>query len=426
MIRLNQLKKTVKSLVENKDNRILIQNFIYLSLMQIAGFIFPLFTLPYLAKVVGANGFGRIAFASAIIVWIQTIADWGFNYTATRDVAQKREDKLAVSMIFSKIFWSRCVLMFISLLLLFILIAIIPDFRRNYTIILITFLLIPGNIMFSEWFFQAMERMKYITILNFIAKLLFTILVFFFVKDKNDYYLQPLFISLGFITSGFIALYFILVRWKVKLFRPSYHEIWYTIKESTNVFINNLMPNLYNSMSTILLGFFSNPMAVGIYSSGKNFVSISYSMTSIISRTFFPYLVRKSNKHGIFVRISIIVSSLVTIILFLFANFIIQLFYTEEFVDSILVLKITSFALLFITLNTVYGTNYLLIHNYDRLLRNITIISSLIGLILAFPLIYFFDYIGASITFLLSSVLMGGLSTYYAIKIEKGLYKFKD
>lgn len=426
MIRLNQLKKTVKSLVENKDNRILIQNFIYLSLMQIAGFIFPLFTLPYLAKVVGANGFGRIAFASAIIVWIQTIADWGFNYTATRDVAQKREDKLAVSMIFSKIFWSRCVLMFISLLLLFVLIAIIPDFRRNYTIILITFLLIPGNIMFSEWFFQAMERMKYITILNFIAKLLFTILVFFFVRDKNDYYLQPLFISLGFITSGFIALYFILVRWKVKLFRPSYNEIWYTIKESTNVFINNLMPNLYNSMSTILLGFFSNPMAVGIYSSGKNFVSISYSMTSIISRTFFPYLVRKSNKHGIFVRISIIVSSLVTIILFLFANFIIQLFYTEEFVDSILVLKITSFALLFITLNTVYGTNYLLIHNYDRLLRNITIISSLIGLILAFPLIYFFDYIGASITFLLSSVLMGGLSTYYAIKIEKGLYKFKD
>lgn len=66
-------------------------NFMWLSALQVAGYVFPLITMPYLARIIGVEGFGKIAFASAIMVWIQTIADWGFNLTATRDVAQNRE-----------------------------------------------------------------------------------------------------------------------------------------------------------------------------------------------------------------------------------------------------------------------------------------------------------------------------------------------
>lgn len=80
-------------LIGSKDGKILVSNFLYLTLMQVAGFIFPLLTLPYLAKIIGTNGFGRIAFASAVIIWLQTISDWGFNYTATRNIARNRDDK---------------------------------------------------------------------------------------------------------------------------------------------------------------------------------------------------------------------------------------------------------------------------------------------------------------------------------------------
>lgn len=98
-------------LIGSKDGKILVSNFLYLTLMQVAGFIFPLLTLPYLAKIIGTNGFGRIAFASAVIIWLQTISDWGFNYTATRNIARNRDDKQIVSKIFSSVFWARCVLM---------------------------------------------------------------------------------------------------------------------------------------------------------------------------------------------------------------------------------------------------------------------------------------------------------------------------
>ena len=148
----------------NSDAKTVINNFAWLSVLQIAGYIFPLISIPYLAKVIGVDGFGKIAFASAVIIWIQTITDWGFNFTATRDVAKNKNDKLMVSEIFSNVLWSRMLLMIISFVVLSILVVLIPLFKDNYLVIFASFLMIPGHICFPDWFFQAVEKMKYITI----------------------------------------------------------------------------------------------------------------------------------------------------------------------------------------------------------------------------------------------------------------------
>ena len=196
--------------IESKDGKVLVRNFLYLSLLQIASYEFPIITMPYLARVIGPAGFGKLAFASAVMVWIQTIADWGFNFTATRDVAQNRNNIQKVSEIFSSVLWARCVLMLISFLFLFLLIGVVPKFRVNADVLLASSFMVLGHILFPEWFFQAMERMKYITILNLLSKLLFTVAVFYFIKEKDDYILQPIFTSLGYVVSGIIAFYYIL------------------------------------------------------------------------------------------------------------------------------------------------------------------------------------------------------------------------
>ena len=252
----NRFKKLISftgKVRKSKDGKVLMENFAYLSLLQIAGYIFPLITLPYLARVIGVDSFGKIAFAGAIIGWFHTVSDWGFNYTATRDVAQNRDDKDKVSKIFSNVLWARTLLMVISFVLLYILILLVPKFREVSLLLMITFLMAPGHILFPDWFFQALERMKYITILNLISKLLFTIAVFVFIKEKSDYILQPLFVSLGYVVSGIIALYYILVRWKFKLHKPNLKAIIQTIKGSTDVFINNIMHNLYNNIIKLLI-----------------------------------------------------------------------------------------------------------------------------------------------------------------------------
>lgn len=405
-------------ILSSKDGKTLFANLGYLSLLQIAGYIFPLITIPYLAKVIGVDGFGKIAFASSVIIWFQTISDWGFNYTATRDVAKNRSDIGRVSDIFSSVFWARCLLMIVSFIILVFLIILIPKFREDANVILATFLMIPGYIMFPEWFFQAMERMKYITILNILSKALFTVTVFIFVKEKSDYILQPLFVSCGYILSGILAFYYIRRIWGIKLKKVPPATIFSAIRSSFDVFLNNIMPNLYNSFSTMLLGFVGGPSANGIYDAGCKFVNIAQQFMQVVSRTFFPFLSRKIEKHHLYVIINVFLAAVGSLLLFLLSPLLIKLFFTPEFISSIIIMKIMAISLFFLMLSDVYGTNYMIIQGKERKLRNITLICSLIGFAISFPLIHYFDYIGAALTVTITRGLLGFSSMFYAKRLQ--------
>lgn len=416
---INKVKALISRINKSKDGKTVASNFGYLMLLQVASYIFPLLTIPYLARVIGVEGFGKIAFAAAVIVWLKTISDWGFNYTATRDVALNKNDLNKVSEIFSNVLWARIILMLLSLLLLLIAIAFIPYFEENKIILLVSFLLVPGNIFFPEWFFQAMERMKFITIFSLTSKLIFTLLVFIFIKEKSDFILQPLFISLGFIVSGFFATYIIVFKWKIKIQSPSLKEIVKTIKGSTDVFINNIMPNLYNSFSVVLLGFYGGSVANGLLDAGTKFINISQQFLTIISRVFFPLLSRKIDSHNLYAKINIYLSIFACVSLFILAPFIISFFYTEEFSNAVIILRIMSVSIIFSALISTFGTNFMIVKGYEKDLRNITIICSLVGFILAFPLISSYGYIGAAITIMATRAILGIRIATKAIKIEK-------
>ena len=411
---MGSIKQKILSVSKNKEAKTLASNFMWLSLLQVAGYIFPLITLPYLAQVIGAEGLGKIAFAAAIMVWIQTIADWGFNFTATRDVAQNRDNPEKVSEIFSNVFWARCTLVLLSFIVLVLLILIVPQFRENSSVILITFLMVPGHVLFPDWFFQAIEKMGYITILNLLMKLVFTAMVFIFIKQPEDYILQPLFTSLGYVVSGLIALYYIVCKWGIKLHKPNGAGVLQTIKRSTDVFINNLAPNLYNSFSTVLLGFFGGGIANGIYDGGVKFFNIGSQLLSIFTRTFFPFLSRRPEKHNQFASLTIGISIVIAAILYIAAPWIVQFMLSPEFTDSVIVLRILAVSLVFITLSSVYGSCYLIIHKQEQILRKITLYSSLAGFIIAWPLIYNFSYVGTALTVAFSRLLLGVFTMIFA------------
>lgn len=230
--------KRIQTLLSSRDVRTLSSNFIWLCAIQFVSYLFPIFTLPYLARVIGVDGFGKIAFASAVIGWVITIVNWGFNYTATRDVARNRDSIDKVSVIFTNVFWARMSLMIVSFAILFVLTLIIPQFYEDRLVIFVTFLLVPGQIMFPSWLFQGLERMKYISILSIISRILFTLLVFLFIRTARDFILQPLFTALGEIMSGIIA-FIILRKWGIRLYRCRVKDVCVYLKKSVS---NRLTP----------------------------------------------------------------------------------------------------------------------------------------------------------------------------------------
>lgn len=401
------MKQLLNKIRKNKDATTVAKNFGYLTAMQIAGYVFPLLTIPYLARVIGVDKFGEIAFAAAIVLWFKTVSEWGFNYTATRDIAQNRDDKDAVSQIFSNVLWARLLLAMLSFALLYLAIELVPYLNDKKLLLLLTFLTVPADIFLPQWFFQGLERMKFITVFSVLTKLLFTIGVFVFIKEKDDFILQPLLTSIGALVSGVGAMYLVLVSWGYRLKKPQLGQVFNTIKNSSDVFINTIMPNLYNSFSTVLLGFFGGSTSNGRLDAGVKFVTITQSFMGLFSRAFFPFLSRKINKHHLYEKISIYIAFVFALGLWVGAPVIIKLFYTPEFYPAIDVLRVVSFSILFLALIDVYGKNYMIIAGYERELRNITVVWSIVGFILAWPLIYYFDFIGAALTITITRVLLG-------------------
>lgn len=418
---LNKLKVLKQRLNASKDGKALAGNFGYLMIMQVAGYIFPLLTIPYLARVIGVEGFGKIAFAAAVIVWFQTITDWGFSYSATRDVARNRDNLEKVSEIFSSVLWAKILLALISFIILFVLTQFIPYLKENQTLLFITFMLVPAKILFADWFFQAIEKMKFITIFDLISKLIFTSLIFVFIKEKSDFILQPFFLSLGSLIVGFVSFYIIIFKLDIKIHKPNYNKIIKTIYDSTDIFINNIVNNLYNSFSVVLVGFFGGIKSNGILDAGTRFINISYQFMNIMSKAFFPFLSRKMDKHDLYLKLNLTAAILCSVILFLCAPVLIKIFFTPDFYQAIDVLRIMSVSIIFLSLNNIYGLNYLVLNGYERDLRNITLGVSILGFFSSFPLIYYLDFIGAALNITSVRFIMGVAIMFKARSLQKRL-----
>ena len=362
--------------------------------------------------------FGAIAFASSIIVIVETITDWGFNYTATRDVAIVREDLKEVSNIYSQVLYARILLMVICFVLLLALVETVPQLKENKTVILITFLYIPGNILFPQWLFQAFEKMGYITVLSIISRLFFIALIFVVIKQETDYIFEPLLNGCGFIVSGIIAQYIILKKFGLRFKRPNFKEIWIRIKASYDMFMSLILPNFYTSFTTIILKVYCGELATGIYNGGQRFQSIIDNLTQILSRTFFPFLARNRSKHHVYVIISGSIAIIASLLMFFGAELFVKIFLTPEFKDAIKVMKIFSITPIFLFLMNTYGTNYLVVVGKEKILRNIIIVVSIIGFAITWWLTPLYSYIGAALTVTFVWGIRGITTYYFAKKVK--------
>src|SRR5690606_15004750 len=168
-------------------------------------------------------------------------------------------------------------------------------FYKERLIFWVTMPYLFGNTIFPDWFFQGMERMKYMTYINVSIKLIFMIFIFIFINEASDYWLYPLFQTLGYIISGLIGQWIMVRQYKVRFYWLKSKTIVHTFKDNMPVFINQFLPNLYNNTSTFLLGIMTNNTLVGIYDAVRKIINLGSTLMDIVSRVFFPFISRRKD-----------------------------------------------------------------------------------------------------------------------------------
>lgn len=261
--------------------------------------------------------------------------------------------------------------------------------------------------------------MRWITIIDFLCKLLLLILIFAFIKIESDYLLYPLLVSMCTILGGIIAQIIIFKKFRLVFFWIGIRRCLRTVRSQSGIFMNQFLPQLYNNSTTVVLSFLSSAAAVGTFGALKAVIEIGNTTVHTVSTAFFPLLV-KSQQHFNKFRTLLFWSSIALALgVMLAAPVIIRTLQLEDEKQSYLILAVLSVGICFNTLYLIYGTNYFLARGNNKVVLNNTLVSSIIGFLCAIPLIYFCSGIGAAINLTLSRGLMGlGLRQKY-LKINE-------
>ncbi len=415
----------IKLLLKNEDNKKLLSSFISLSTLQGVNLILPLILLPYLVRTLGVELYGLIAFSTAFVYYFQVVTDYGFNLTATRETSIYRDNKTKIVEIYNSVMIIKLILATLCFILMSIIVLSFKILRDNYEIYYLSFGVVIGNALLPMWLFQGMEKMKYMTILNLITKVSFTILIFIFVNKKQDYLLVPIFTSTGYIISGLVSILIIKKSFKITIAKQPIKTLKIYLHDGWYIFLSQLKITFFSNSNILILGFFTGNVEVGYFSSAEKIIRTLSALQTPVVNAMFPYISKNIknkprkiiNQINKIAKIGTICYLTIIILIFIFAETIVLIMFDSIFPEVVLILRIIVVVPLFVFLNNLFGTQILLNIGKDKLFFRVLLITAIINVILVFPLTYWYSYIGTSIAMVIAEAYLFCGMYFFAKKI---------
>jgi len=408
----------------NNEKKIIAKNYVALLFIQGANFILPLIIFPYLVRTLGSEKYGLVMVAQSVAIFLTIIVDFGFNISATREVANLKSDKEKLSQFYWNVLSIKLALIIITFLLLLGLIICVDKFSLDPLVYLFSFGLVLGQAIFPTWFFQGIEKMQVITIVNVAAKLFFTISLFFVVLSPADYEYVPIFNGLGFVISGLFGFIFSLQY--VKFVFPKLTQVKEIIENSSSLFFSNFAVSLYTSSNTLILGFFAGDSIAGVYASMEKLILAIKSMYSPLYQAIFPNLSTKSYDEIRWyidkMRIPIgFLGLVISIIIFFGAKQILMFAFDDAIIVGYSpVFQILGFISILSSLNMLYVTLYFPSIKKYKIRMKILISGGFLNLIIALSLVKFYTIYGVAISAVITELFILIFAVYfYYKKIKK-------
>ena len=413
--RIDQKTLLLHKKLKTKEKKV-VENAIYLTILQWFNYLIPLLILPYLVRTIGTKMFGLVIFAQTVATIFTLVTDFGFSITGTRALSILKKNRTKKGELFFGVMSIKFALIILLLFFLFALTSTSDKFSQNKLIYYYSFGVTIGMTIFPSWFFHGIQNMKVITIVNAVSRTLFAGLVFMFITKPEDFLLVPLFNSASYIITGLFGLFYALKFLKIKV--PSIVFIFNLVKESFKLFLSNLSTSLYSSFNILIIGLFTNDTLTGVYASFEKIILALKNIYTPIYQAVFPWLSTQTNQKRIVKKMSRIVFLLGlfgVVALITFSEEILILMFNDEIILSYKILFQAIAPILFLAgLSMLYNYLYLsATKKYDLRLK-ILGYTGLIGILLSTILTLYFDIYGVvfSVVFCEIILLICGLKVF--------------
>lgn len=349
-------------------NKNLIQNFSYLSALQIFNMVLPLVTYPYLIRALGKETYGLVVYAQAIVGYLVILVGFGFNVSATKEISIYRNNKEKLSEIVSSVFIIKSVLFILAFIILYVILNLIPQAKNNKLLFLLTMWMCLYDVIFPVWYFQGIEQMKYITYMNLLSRLIFLGLIFLFINSINDYLLLPVISGIGALLAGITSLIIVFVKHRIKFTIQPYKVLKHYFLDSVVIFISNISIIIYASTNKVLIGTFLGMSEVAYFDLAEKLISTIKTPLIIVGQTLFPKI--SKDKNRLFFKKSFLIVGVfvlfICFISFLMIPIIIRLLGGMQMLPVIPIFRIMIISLLPIVISLFYGNLALLAWGFSK------------------------------------------------------------
>jgi len=404
------------------------------SLLSLKGlqYIINFLLLPYILYILGATKYGAIIFVQSIVQYFVIIVDYGFNLTGPKDIA-KLTDPYKIRYKFTAIITTKISIMFV-ITTIFIILNYCFNILSTYeskNLFLASYLLVVGNILFPIWFFQGIQQMKYITIINFFAKCIVVSLIFILVKKPEDYILAALLLSGENIISGFFAIYIIIKKYKNILIVPNAKMIKRELINGWSLFVSTVAINIYTTTNIVLLGLITNTTIVGYFSAANKIIDGIKGAMFSVTQAVYPYiseLLKKSKEQTLifikqFCRIYVSSCFILSILLFCTAKIIVNLLFGSGYEATTKIFYILSFLPFVISISNVYGIQIMINFGKQKIFSKILFMACILDCLAIYPMVYYYDGIGVAIVMLFAELFITICCLLYVkYKLKFGLF----
>lgn len=356
-------------------------NYLFNLINSASQLLFPLITFPYASRIMMADGIGQVNFFQSIISYISLFTCLGIPMYAIREVAKVRDNPEKMTRITVEILLLHAFLTLLGYMAVAVICLTVTKVQTDIPL----FLLLSATIFFTaigcEWFYQGIEDFKYVAIRGLLVKLLSVVLLFLFVKTKEDILWYGAYTVLGGNIFNFIRLRKYLHRDVIdfRALHPLRH-----LKPALHVFALNVVISIYLQLNNVLLGFMKDAEAVGYFTAATKIMMITMSISSSLGAVIMP---RTSNliAEGRMDEFRILIQKSYDFVLALAMPLTVGLIFTspsiilllsgEGFAPAVLTSQIVASNILMVGLSGVMGIQVL----YPLGKINIVILCTLIG-----------------------------------------------
>lgn len=310
--------------------------------------------------------YGLIITAQMLAGYASKIIDFGSNSVCAKHVSINRNDKDKLSEVVCSVLSVRSILWVICFCLYFCVVMLVPTYREYKVLFILSYGLTFNDILFPQYFFQGIEKMKYITIINISVKLLFIVLIFLVVKDKSDYLYVPVFYTIGYLLAGLVALWTIFKKMAIKFKVPNRGAMMVYVKDSSAIFATDLICTIKDRFNYFFIGGFAGMANVVVYDLGVKINSLLVKPMQIISTVLFPRFA-KSRDTKMFKKILMVIALLEVVIVLLVNVFLpwIVDFFIDKPID-LMPLRLFTLAPIMLSVSSFVASNLFVAFGYNK------------------------------------------------------------